>query len=168
MPTAVQTTYPTNMVAGFAGQLGAGQHDIVPAFNKESSAELAFGQAVCFQGGSTDVGFSVLSPDALTDVIKGVVVHSHAYAVGSTLGTTGVKSGDVVSVLRKGRILVTCENGCAPGDRLHVRVLAGTEGALRSAADGINTIDSTTQGVWMTRASAGGLAELDVDFTNEA
>jgi hypothetical protein len=157
------------MAVAFEGmKADTGPHDVISMVNNEASAEMAFGHAVAFEGSTDDQG--ALSPDALTDKIAGILLHSHAYsnAPGGDLGTTGVKPGAKLSVLRKGRVWGICANGCAPGDRLHIRVLGGTEGELRSAADGVNTIDSSTQGVWLTTATAGNLAVLEVDFTNEA
>lgn len=167
----VQSSYSNNMTAAFEGGLAdSGANDVIPQFNAEASAELRFGQAVCFEGGGSDDGKNCLSPDAITDVISGIVLRSHDYEVGSAgyLGTTGIKANGMANVLRKGRIWAKCENGCVPGDRLHIRALGGDEGALRSAADGVNTIASTGQGQWLTKAAAGALAVLEVDFTNKA
>lgn len=158
---AVQTTYPENMPIGFAGQIVKNDSTIALT-NGEASAELAFGQAINW--GSTDG--TVLSPDNLADVICGLVGHRHGYA-DAELGTTGVKPGAVIEVVRKGQMVVKCENGCTVGQRLYVRIAGGTEGALRSAADGVNTIDSTGQGVWLSAAAADGLALLEFDFTNK-
>ena len=161
-----QTSYAVNMSAAFAGMLADGSaSDVIALTNKEASAEMPFGVAVAFEGSTDDTG--ALSPDALTDKIAGLLLHAHNYAKPNELGDTGLKPGATLNVLRKGRMWATCEDGCSPGSRLHVRVLAGTEGALRASADGVNTIDSTTQGIWLTTATAGNLAVLEVDFTNK-
>lgn len=164
----VQTSYGTNLAVAFEGmKADSGACDVWSMVNNEASAELAFGHAVCFEGSTDDQG--ALSPDALTDKLAGILLHSHAYSNSPTgeLGTSGLKPGAKLSVMRKGRVWAVAANGCAVGDRLHVRVLGGTEGELRSAADGVNTIDATTQGVWLTTATAGNLAVLEVDFSNE-
>lgn len=166
MALNLQTTYSESPAIGFPGQLADnGPYDAITMINKEASATMVFGRAVNFEGSTRDKG--ALNPDATTDKIAGVVLRSLAYAP-DTLVDDGVPAGGTVSVARKGRIYVLCENGCVPGDRLHVRVLGGTEGALRSAADGVNTIDSTGQGVWLSTAAAGAIAVLEVDFTNKA
>ncbi len=160
-----QTTYNDAMAVGFAGQLLAGSP--VAMINNEASAEMPFGVAVAFEGGSDDKG--ALLPDSISvDVIAGILVHTHSYHKPEQLGDSGVKPGQMLNVLRRGRLLAVCEDGCTPGARLHVRAVAGggeQEGALLASPDGTDTIDCGNQGVWLTTASAGGLAELEVDFT---
>lgn len=163
-----QTSYPTAPAAGYAGMLyDTSDKLVVSMVNSEASAAMLFGQAVCF--GASDG--AALSPDAIaSDVIVGIVMHAHNYSAEQLNDDrNGVLPEEMINVVRKGRMLVVCEDGCSPGDRLHVRcVVAGaeTEGALLAAADGTDTIDCTTQGVWMSTAAAGGLAVLEFDFTN--
>jgi hypothetical protein len=164
---AVQTSYSTNLAVAFEGmRADSGPCDVWSMVNNEGSAEIPFGHAVAFEGSTDDQG--ALSPDALADILAGIVLHSHDYSnsPNGDLGTTGLKPGAALNVLRKGRIWGRCADGCSPGDRLFVRVLGGTEGELRASADGVNTIDASTQGVWLTTAAAGELAVLEVDFTN--
>jgi hypothetical protein len=96
------------------------------------------------------------------------VVHSHAYA-DDALGTIGINPGQTLQVLRKGRIWVTVEDGCSPGDRLWIRAVGAVApeaiGQCNNADDGTDMIDCTNQGVFLTTAAAGGLAVLEVDFT---
>lgn len=165
---AVQTSYSTSLTAAFEGmKADSGACEVWSMVNNEASLEIPFGHGVAFEGSTDEQG--ALSPDALTDKLAGILLHSHDYSnsPNGDLGTLGVKAGGVLNVMRKGRIWAVCANGCAIGDRLFVRVLGGTEGELRSAADGVNTIDATTQGVWLTTATAGNLAVLEVDFTNK-
>ncbi len=172
--TIPQTTYGATMAIGIEGQLvGSGPHEVIPCYNDEASAEIAFGRAVKYGATATD-NFGVLFPTAETDKIVGITVHSHEYSKGFTgaaLGTTGVNAGFPLSILRKGRILVRCEDAVTRGDRLWVRAVGSTPpeylGGLNNADDGTDTIDCTKQGQWMTSADAGGLAELEVDFLNE-
>ena len=167
---AVQTTYSQSMAAAYVGQLAdnAG-HLIKPCTNGEVSASIPFGYAVKF--GVLDN--EALLPTAETSKIVGIVVHSHAYGVSpyGDLDTTGVKIDGNLNVLRKGRIWVTAEDACVPGDRLWVRCTAGgageVVGGLTNADEGTETIDCTAQGVWLTTAAAGALAILEVDFTNK-
>lgn len=166
---AVQTTYGTAMTKAIEGALAdMGDHDVGPSFNQEASAQIAFGRAVKF--GTTDNG--CLLPTAASSKIKGITLHTDTYSrdfLTASLGTTGVKVGYVMSLLRKGRVWAICQNGCVPGDRLFVRAVAGTFtviGGLENAADSTNTVDCQKQGVWRSTAGAGGLAILEVDFTN--
>lgn len=166
---SVQTSVSQNMTAAFAGMVSSGRDaDYLPMRNNEASAEIAFGRGVVFERSTDDDG--ALLPAAETDKPAGIVAHHHAYAKTTELGTTGLKPGAIMNVLRKGRIWVVCEDGCVPGDRLWMRAVAGGDpeflGGLNNADDGTDMIDCTGQGVWLTTASAGGLAELEVDFTN--
>jgi hypothetical protein len=116
----------------------------------------------------------LILPSAETDKIVGITVHSHEYSKGYTgaqLDATGVVAGAPLSVLRRGRIWVVCEDAVTRGDRLWVRAVGSTPpeylGGLNNADDSTDMIDCTKQGVWLTSADAGGLAVLEDDFTNE-
>ena len=170
---SVQTTYATGPAAAIEGQLVDSDDNVIVAMkNNEASAEIAFGRAVAFEGSTDDQG-ALLPLAANTPKLAGLVVHSHAYSKSALgdLGTTGIKSGGVLNVLRKGRIWARCTSSVVPGDRLFAQktVNGGTRplGKLDNAADGGNSIDATAQGVWMTTAAADGLAILEVDFTNK-
>ena len=160
-----QTSYNTSMTIGIQGQLAdAADNTIVTAFNEESSAEMPFGHALV--RGSADNG--ALLPDNTSDKLLGILLHSHNYDPDSQLGDDGVLPDETLSVLRKGRVLAKCIDGCSPGDGLFVRcVTAGNEqeGELRASSDSTDCIDATNMGTWQTTASAGGLAWLEVDFT---
>jgi hypothetical protein len=168
---AVQTSYGTTMPAAFSGQLADNSANECIAMYNGAAAEIAFGRAVKF--GAAD--YEAILPSAETDKIVGIVVHSHAYTKGFTgaeLGSTGVVENGNLTVLRKGRIWVIAEDAVTRGDRLWVRAVAGGDpeflGGLLNADDSTDTIDCTNQGVWLTSASAGGLALLEVDFTGDA
>lgn len=167
---AVQTSYGTSMTAAIEGALADnGPHDVVTRYNEEASAKIPFGRGVKF--GANDNG--ALLPAAETDKVVGIVLHTDQYTTGSDgeLTSTGLIPDAMMSVLRKGRVWVTAEDGCAPGDRLWVRCTAGgageVVGGLNNADEGTETIDCTAQGVWLTTAAAGELAILEVDFTNK-
>lgn len=167
---SVQTTYSTNMSAAFAGMrasYNAGDV-VVPMRNNEASAEIAFGRAVKYEGSTDDDG--ALLPTAETSKIAGIVLHRHGYTVGSAgeLGTTGLKPGAIMEVMKRGEIWAICEDGCAPGDKLWVRAVAGGDpeflGGLNSADDSTDMVDCTAVGEWRTTAAAGGLAKLMIKF----
>jgi hypothetical protein len=163
-----QTSYSTTMVKAFAGMLAdTGGNDVASAVQSEASLEVPFGGFVAF--GASD-GAAIL-PAASSAKLLGCLVHDHTYEPGTNMGTVGVKPKNMLSVLRKGRIWVTPETAVAPGDRLHVRYAAGAGGsqlgACRNAAVASETLDCTTQGVFLTTASAGQLAILEIDMTNE-
>lgn len=170
----VQTTYSDKPAIGYVGMLDSNvAHDIITLKNAEASASIAFGLAVKFKDTVTTDKDAVL-PAAQADLVIGVVAHSHNYAAawtdvgtGTTYGeldATGVKPGGFLNVLRRGRILVTCASGCEAGDKLFVRRAGGTLGELNNAASGTDMIDLSTKGTWLTTASAGGLAWLDLNL----
>lgn len=162
-----QSTYIQDPVVGIEGALAdAGENDIKAMRNDEASAEMPFGHAVKFA--STTDGQSAKVLTAITgEIVAGILLHSNSYP-DTALGTTGVKVDEKLNILRKGRIRVKCEDGCDVGDRLFIRAVPDGKvaGALLAAADGINTIDSQGQGVWLESAAAGGFSILEVDFTN--
>jgi hypothetical protein len=165
----MQTNYDTTMGIGIEGQLAdTGNHEVVSYANGEASATMPPGCAVKF--GVLDQ--EVLKLTATSSKVAGIVIHSHRYDPDTQLDADGaIKANNMLGVLRKGRILVKCEEGCAPGDPLFIRaVVAGAErmGALRMSADSTDCIDATAWGTWLTTAAAGGLAWLEVDFTSRS
>lgn len=176
MSMTVQSSYSTAPAIGYAGTLDSNlAHDIVTMKNAEASTSIAFGLAVKFKDTVTTDKDAVL-PAAETDSVLGIVLRSGTYAVAWTdldgnvhgqLDATGLVPSAMMNVLRKGRVLVTCVSGCEAGDKLWVRAVTGTHtsiGGLENADDSTNMIDATSKGTWMTSASAGGLAWLDVSF----
>jgi hypothetical protein len=178
MSMSVQTTFSDAPAIGYAGTLDTNlAHDVITMINAEASASIAFGRAVKFKDTVTTDKDAVL-PAAETDTVLGIVLHAYTYApewtdvtTGTTYGqldTTGVVPGAFLNVLRRGRVLVVCEDGCEAGDKLWVRAVAAGDpvflGGLNSADDGTDMIDCTSKGTWMTSAAAGGLAWLDVNF----
>jgi hypothetical protein len=137
--------------------------------NAEASAEIPFGVMVC--QGATDKAALKLNTSAAAmagDVLLGVVVHSHAYAVSGELGTTGLKPGVIMSVLRKGRVYVQVEEAVTPASAVKVRaVAAGAEvaGAFRDTADSTDCVDCSSFCRYRTTAAAAGFAELELDMT---
>ena len=173
---AVQSTYNESPAIAYAGMLadGGGDHHVAAMRNDESTAALGFGQAVIYA--DTSDPLSATLPTAESDVVAGIVVHSHAIAQSDLADATstaiaGPGPDTIVNVLRKGRIWVTVEDNVVVGDRLWVRGVAAGDpeflGNCLPADDGTDTIDCTNQGVFRTAATAGNLAVLEVDFTNK-
>jgi hypothetical protein len=174
----VQSSFSTAPSIGYAGTLDSNMaHDVITMKNAETSASIAFGRAVKFKDTVSSDKDAVL-PASENDLIIGIVLRADTYGVKWTdlnsnsygqLDSTGVMTGAFMNVLRRGRVLVVCEDAVEAGDKLWVRAVSaedGTEyyGGLTNADDGSDTIDCTSKGTWMTSASAGGLAWLDVNF----
>lgn len=178
MAMAVQTAVTSNPAKGHAGLLDAtAPHFITHAINADS-VSIPFGKAVVWDPSTPATDISVTLPANQTDPVMGIVVKMDHYAKawidvdGNTHGEldgTGLRPEVMMTVLRKGRILVTAATAVVAGvSRLYVRRTAGlgeTLGALEDAADSTDMIDCTNQGVWVSTAGAGELAWLEVDFT---
>lgn len=161
----MQTVITSTLTAGFAGMLHGTDNRVASACSEEASAETPFGVAVA--RGTADDG--VLLPALSTSKIRGVVVHDHAHAYTQELGSTGLKPKTQFGVLRRGSILVTVEEAVVPGDRGYVRFAGtGQKGAWRKSAVADETLDCTSQAEFQTtQATIGGLAVLEVNFTND-
>ncbi len=181
----VQSSYTDAPSVAFAGMIADNSmvFDAKSFISAEASAQMPFGVAVAFKPSST-YDTDATMPANSTDKVAGILMHAPGYertftvplpdgttgTVGE-LGATGLLPGAVLSLLRKGRIWVTVEDGCTVGDRLYVRYSANggnTQlGACRATDDSGHAIDLTKIGQYVTSASAGGLAMLEVDFTNK-
>jgi hypothetical protein len=178
MAMALQTTTPTSYTRGYAGMVDAS----IPATQfvtgrNDDSVSIPFGKAVVWDPSAPATDFSVTLPANQSDPVMGIVVHSNKYQVAWTdkdgtvhgeLDGTGLVPGVMMTILRKGRILVTANSNVTAGvSRLYVRRAGGTLGNLEGAVDATNMIDCTTQGQWMETVTSGNLAWLEVDFTNK-
>lgn len=175
---SVQTSFSAAPAIGINGTLDdATDYQILTMKNVEASASIPFGRAVCFKLSSPASDLDALLPAAETDTVAGIVRFSHGYSrawtddagtVHGELDGTGIRTGFLMDVVRKGRMLLVCEDGCVPGDRLWVRAVAGGDpeflGGLNNADDSTDMIDCTKQGVWESTATAGGLAWLNFNF----
>lgn len=164
-----QTTVLLTLAAAFAGMMAdTCDASRVTGVQTEASAEIPFG--VMLAKGTGDV--DCILPAASGAKLVGVLQHSHSYDPGphGELGTTGLKPGAVLNVLRRGRIYVLVETNVAAMDRAFVRYAAGAGGtqlgAFRNAAVSSETIDLGGRAQFLTSALAGGVAVLEVDMLN--
>lgn len=164
-----QTDYSELMDIGFAGMVDPLSNPQYKTMrNDEASAEMPFGYAYAYKDRTTD-GTSADLVTATSDIVPGILAHSHAYDSEIDLGDDGVLPTKDLNILRSGRILVIAEEAVDVGDPLFVRaVIAGAEvaGALAMQADSTDMIDMTGRGQWDSIAAAGELAWLRVDFLN--
>lgn len=166
MQTAVRTT----MRAGIPGQLADewternGARDTFTS--EEASAAIPFG--VFLKKGTGDTQAKLLS--ATSDILVGVVVWEADFARPYHQTDAGLLPGVTFTCLTKGKIWVVPEtNVTAYTSEVHVRAVAtGNEvkGAIRATADSTDTIDITGFARWITSASAGEPAILEIDMAN--
>lgn len=158
-----QTAYLLTMALPFPGVI----YDISPRLiesgvSAESSAEIPFGAGIKSDG-VTESG--VLLCTANTDVLRGIVIHSHAYDRINELGTVGIKPKVKVGVMRKGRIWVAVNASVTMVSRGFWNFSTGFWTPTAAAP---NTIDATNQSVFRTLyTGSNGVAVIDVDFTNK-
>lgn len=162
-----QTSVPANMVIGTEGALAdlwTEENGVVESgVSEEATAEIAFGLAV--KRGTADDGVLLLT--AITESIRGVVVHSHLYSKPDELGDTGLKTKVSLDLLRFGQIWVIAETNVTPASGVFIRAVAtGSEraGAFRGTADGTDTIDASAFFSWKSTTTAGDPALLEVNL----
>lgn len=167
---SVPFTAVSQSTAGvFAGMLADAKDVEVDSFvSEEASAEIPFG--VMVQQGTADNGALKLatSSASMAGKLVGVVVHSHAYAKDTELGSTGLKPKTTLKVLTRGRIWVQVEEAVTPLSPVKVRAVAtGGEvaGAFRDTADSTDCVDISKFARYLTTAGAAGFAILDLDMS---
>ena len=160
-----QTTYRTVMPTGIEGAIA----DDGPAVDIESrvsstatATEIPFGRPVASVSG-LEAKVCVLCTDYNYTPI-GIAVHSHSYAA-EELGTSGIKSGSMVNVLRQGRIRVKAGGSIADGQRLHYQTSTGKWVTASVAAD---TIDMTAQVIARSSGVLNDLIIAEVDMSNKS
>lgn len=165
---SILDNYPIRPVAGWPGLVLRNEIE-EQAVNAEASAEIAFGKAVILD--TVDTRNGVKLPTANNQVIRGIAYRMHDLGTPEEYGTTGVKPGIPLRILRKGRILLTAEVAVTVrGTRGFVQAIANsprTVGTVQPSADSTNTIDTTVCISIETLGAAGDLVEVEVDFTRE-
>lgn len=177
MPMALQTTSPATYTRGYSGLVDMCAPTYLVTARNDDSVSIPFGAGVVWKPSSPLTDISVSLPVNQSDAVLGIVIHSNKYQVAWTdkdgvvhgeLDSVGLVPNTIMTVLRKGRILVTAGSNVTAGvSRLFIRRAGGTRGALEGAVDASNMIDCTNQGQWMETVTLGNLAWLEVDFTNK-
>jgi hypothetical protein len=177
MAMGLQTTTTAAPAQGYPGMLDvAANHHIVTARN-DDTVSIPFGKAVVAKAGATTDISASLPAGLQTQNVLGIVTFSQLYArawtdsngvVRGDVDATGLVPGTMMRVCRQGRILVTAASNVTAGTtKLYVRsvaTLGETLGALEGAADASDMIDCSAQGTWISTATTGNLAWLEVNF----
>jgi hypothetical protein len=165
---SVQTTITAEPAIGAPGQIydSGPFHDIVSLIAQE---DIPFGCAVTINGQYCEL------PDNSGEVTGqlGVAVKDASKPGPGVYTPTigGYKAGDVVSVMKSGRIWVATETALANGAAPFVRFAAGAggsqQGAWRNGADTASAVQPTT-GVHVYRGvAAAGLAVIELGKTGD-
>lgn len=161
-----QLTYPLDYALPFEGSLVDGSFDtnIVSASNVAAAS--FFGRA-CLQ--VLDFEDRFVQPTTIGGVFLGILVHSHAIEQSQvTAGGAGLPVNHPGGILRKGRIWVVVEEDIVTTDDVFYRfdapgALPEAFGRWRSDLD-TDGAQQVTQARWLTAASAGGLAKLEINL----
>lgn len=171
-----QLAYAVNANKAFAGMLASASGDPLSIISRASEevAAIPFGVGVTSTG-ATDPVEQFLTPNGAADVVMGVVAHTHALANRGLLLDAGVETGDVVDVVRLGKLWVPVEQTVVP----HVSPVflrhtanggADQPGFWRIDVDGANAIDLSAVADWLDFfVEAGdhsqvGIALLDINL----
>ena len=171
---SVQTTYNRAPAAAYAGMLaGNGPQTIITMVNAEASLAIPFGTPVARKTSSpaTDRDGILM---AGSDVIAGIVVHSHDYArtftlpdgtVAGDLSATGLVPGAELQVLTAGLIWVKVKTAVAPGDAVYFSDSRAPGAVYDLGQEFGKTADSgyataITNASWESSSAAGGFAKL--------
>ena len=158
-----QTTYRTVMPVAIEGQIADdGLIDVESRVNTGMS-EIPFGRPVKAETVATGVDKGCILCTASTEVPIGIAVHSHSYSV-EELGTSGMKAGAMVNVLRKGRIRVKAGVTIADGQRLYYQTSTGKWVVATVVLD---TIDMTGQVIARSSGVLNDFIVAEVDMTNK-
>jgi hypothetical protein len=153
-----QTNYDNSPGLGFPGMLvDTGAKDAV---SRVAGADIPFGRFVMNAANKT---VTLVATD-LSD-LAGVALHQHKTP--DSAGVAQYEAGEVVDVLKRGRVWVWCEQAVSTTDPVFIRVTAGSAGELvgqvRKDAD-------TDQAVLETRAAfdsnttGAGLVSLSINL----
>jgi hypothetical protein len=140
---SVQTSYPDSMTNAFAGmRADNGPGDVVSRLNA-SGGDLPFGIAV-----AQDAEGAFDSLDS-GDTVLGVLQHTHAWQIASLSSDSGVASGAMANVLKKGRIYVQVEDAVTAGALAYARHTSDggdntQKGKFRSDVDGVAQVTTVT------------------------
>lgn len=175
---SIQTTFNDMPSTAFAGLMTDGDdHRIYPMKNADV-VSMPFGRAVAFKPSGATTDQDATLPANSTDLVAGILVKSDQYdrtyslaggGTGGELDATGLVVGAMLNIMTEGTVWAICEDGCTPGLRLWIRYSGGLGlGTCRATdAGGSTCLTANGQGKWLTTATAGALAKLQVNFLNK-
>jgi hypothetical protein len=156
-----QTTYTIEADEAFQGMLGDdGVNRVSVSRANEETVAVEYGRPAV-EG--TDGAKQFLLPSAAGENFLGITLHSHDR---EDLDADGVSPDEPAELLRKGRIWVKVFEAIALGDDVyyqHTANAGAVPGDWRNDADTANA-DQLVQAQWLTAASAGELALLEINY----
>lgn len=172
---AVQTSYSVTMAAAFEGQIAeSGPKRIRTGRNNMASTQIGYGRFVAFDPGSGTTDLAIKLPDALSNLLLGVLIWQAAHEP----QTTGIDPvTGIGDVMEQGTVWMLTEQAVTPADPVYVRVdvsasPTGTSpavGKVRKDADPTGGLASVDRAVavpncrFLTSASAGALVKVELN-----
>lgn len=155
MATAVQTTITNDPAIGMPGMIyDSEDHDSISCVAQE---DIPFGAVVRVSGQYCEL------PDSSAEVTTGEV----GVALHDPVKVGGYKTGDIVAVMRRGRVWVATEQAVAAQADPFVRFAAGAgganKGAIRNDADTATAVAPAGMSVYRGVGGAG-LAVLQLAY----
>lgn len=164
----VQTDYALSRPVASNGQLANDQPAVIERWtNREGSAH-PFGVALTRHA---SVAKASEEFDAVADVLIGLALRSHSHDTQNLSGADAIGDAEAFDLLRKGFVYVDVEESVADGDDAFARFTSdggdNTQlGTWRKSVDS-NRARRVLGATFRSAASAGGVALLEVDFTQE-
>lgn len=182
-PTGAQGSYPLELTAGHEGLIADLQAYVSRSYTNESSAVIPYGHAVINDSSATSgLGAKLPAGASATDVL-GIAVDSNVFEnVSGTYtptptnktadGRIGYPEKQMVNVLSKGVIWVYAVETVALGDAVRLfhtdsasaSSNKGYKGRFGKTAEAGKTFEVTAGARWLSAASAGNIALLEIDI----
>lgn len=183
-PSGAQGSYPLELTNGHEGLIADLQAYVSRSYTNESSAVIPFGHAVIIDSAATSgLGAKLPAGAAATDVL-GIAVDSNVFenSAESTYtstptnktadGRVGYPDKQMVNVLSKGVIWVYTADAVALGDAVRLfhtdsataASNGGYKGRFGKTAEAGKTFEVTAGARWLSAASAGNIALLEIDI----
>jgi len=182
-PSGAQGSYPLELTNGHEGLIADLQAYVSRSYTNETSAVIPYGHAVIIDGAATSgLGAKLPAGASATDVL-GIAVDSNVFENVSgtytpvptnktTDGRIGYPDKQMVNVLSKGVIWVYTADAVALGDAVRLfhtdsasaSSNGGYKGRFGKTAEAGYTFEITAGARWLSAASAGNIALLEIDI----
>jgi hypothetical protein len=182
-PSGAQSSYPLELTAGHEGLIADLQAYVSRSYTNESSAVIPYGHAVINDSSATSGLGAKLPAGASATAVLGIAADSNVFenVSGSYEPTPTNKTSDgrigypekqMVNVLSKGVIWVYAVHAVALGDAVRLfhtdsasaSSNKGYKGRFGKTAEAGKTFEVTAGARWLSAASAGNIALLEIDI----
>lgn len=187
-PAGAQGSYPLSLTAGHEGLIADLQAFVSRSYTNESGAVIPFGHAVIVDSAATSGLGAKLPAGALATNVLGIATDSLTFeananssyqGTGAIPGTSKTSDGrigypdkQVTNILSKGVIWVYTAHAVALGDAVRLfhtdsasaSSNGGYKGRFGKTAEAGKSFEVTAGARWLSAASAGSIALLEIDI----